>query len=68
MVRNGYLPPRDILLHDIWMAPTRAEAEKAFDLFLKGSEAKYPNATECLDKLPQARESLISEGRLSNSR
>jgi transposase-like protein len=38
------------MLHDIWMAPTRAEAEKAFDLFVKGFEAKYPNATERLEK------------------
>ena len=38
------------MLHDIWMAPTRAEAEKAFDLFVKSFEGKYPKATECLEK------------------
>lgn len=37
-------------LHDIYLAATRAEAEKAFDLFLKTYEAKYPKATECLAK------------------
>jgi putative transposase len=37
-------------LHDIWMAATRVEAEKAFDLFLRTYEAKYPKATECLSK------------------
>jgi transposase-like protein len=37
-------------LHDIYLATTRAEAEKAFDLFLKTYEAKYPKATECLAK------------------
>jgi transposase-like protein len=38
------------MLHDVWMAPTRAEAEKAFDLFVTSFEAKYPKATECLGK------------------
>lgn len=37
-------------IHEIWMAPTRADAEKAFDLFLKTYEAKYPKATQCLAK------------------
>jgi len=38
------------MLHDIWMAPTRAEAEKAFTLFLSSFRSKYPKATECLEK------------------
>ncbi len=38
------------MLHDIWMAPTRTEAEKAFDLFVATFEAKYPQATACLAK------------------
>jgi transposase-like protein len=38
------------MLHAIDMAPSRAEAEKAFDLFLRTFEAKYPKATECLAK------------------
>ena len=38
------------MLHGIWMAPTKAEAEKAFDLFLATFEAKYPKATVCLAK------------------
>ena len=38
------------MLHDIWMAASRTEADKAFDLFLKAWEAKYPKATECLTK------------------
>ena len=37
-------------LHDIWMAATRADAVKAFDLFLETYSAKYPKATECLKK------------------
>ncbi len=38
------------MLHEIWMAATKAEAEKAFDLFLATFEAKYPKATACLAK------------------
>jgi putative transposase len=37
-------------LHEIWQAETRREAEKAFDLFLKTYEPKYPKATTCLHK------------------
>lgn len=37
-------------IHDIWMAATRTEAEKAFDLFLATYGAKYPKACECLEK------------------
>jgi transposase-like protein len=38
------------LLQDIWMAPGRQEASKAFDLFVQTFEAKYPKAAECLAK------------------
>jgi len=34
----------------VLMGATRAEAEKAFDLFVKTFEVKYPKATECLSK------------------
>jgi len=37
-------------LHDIWMADTRANANGAFDLFLKTYAAKYPKACDCLAK------------------
>jgi transposase-like protein len=37
-------------IHKIWMAPTKAEAEKSFDSFLKIYEAKYPGAAKCLEK------------------
>jgi putative transposase len=37
-------------LHAIWQAETREEAEKAFDLFLKTYEPKYPKASTCLQK------------------
>jgi putative transposase len=33
-------PKAKAMLHDIWQAPTRAEAEKAFDLFVATWEAK----------------------------
>jgi len=32
------------MIHEIWMAETRADAEKAFDLFLATYEAKYPKS------------------------
>jgi len=38
------------MLHDIWMAETKAEADQAFDLFIETYEAKYPKATGCLAK------------------
>jgi transposase-like protein len=38
------------MLHTIWMAETKAQAEKAFDLFVETFQAKYPKATECLSK------------------
>ena len=44
-------------LQAIWMAPSRAEAERAFDRFLATYQAKYPKATECLKK---DREALLT--------
>lgn len=38
------------MVQAIWMAATRKEALKAFDLFVQTFEAKYPKATECLVK------------------
>jgi putative transposase len=43
-------PKAKEMLHAIYLAPSRAEAEKGFDLFLRTYEAKYPKATECLAK------------------
>ncbi len=37
-------------IHDIWMAATRKDAEKAFDLFLETYQLKYPKAAQCLEK------------------
>lgn len=37
-------------VHEIWMAETRKEADKAFDRFLETYQAKYPKATDCLAK------------------
>lgn len=37
-------------LHEIWQAPTKAVAEKAFDHFLEKYEAKYQSACDCLRK------------------
>jgi transposase-like protein len=38
------------MLHAIWQAATRKDADQAFDLFVATFEAKYPKATECLSK------------------
>jgi len=37
-------------IHEIWMAATREDATKAFDIFLEKYSAKYPKACECLNK------------------
>lgn len=37
-------------LKEIWMAGTKAEAEKAFDTFIEIYGSKYPKAVECLSK------------------
>jgi transposase-like protein len=47
---KGVQPKAKEMLHAIYLAPGRAEAEKAFDLFVRTYEAKYPKATECLAK------------------
>jgi putative transposase len=38
------------MIHEIWMAETKASAERAFDRFIATFEAKYPKAVECLQK------------------
>ena len=38
------------MLHDQYLAPTREDAEKAYELFVDSFEAKYPKAVECLVK------------------
>ncbi len=47
---KGQQPKAKEMLHAIWLAPSRAEAQKAFDLFLRTWETKYLKATECLAK------------------
>ena len=37
-------------LHNIWQAKTQADAEKAFNLFIRTYELKYPKAAACLHK------------------
>jgi putative transposase len=54
---KGSQPKAKRMLHDIYQAEGKAGAEKAFDLFVKTYEAKYPKATECLSK---DREVLLS--------
>ncbi len=38
------------MLHEIYLAETKEAARKAFDLFVATYQAKYPTATECLQK------------------
>ena len=47
---KGGQPKAKAALHEIYGAETKAGAEKAFDLFVKMYQAKYPKATECLEK------------------
>lgn len=37
-------------LHQIWMAPTREHASRAFESFLTAYHPKYPKAADCLAK------------------
>lgn len=50
-------PQAKRMLHEIWMADTRADANRAFDLFLDTYRAKHPGATACLEK---DREALLA--------
>ena len=43
-------PKAKAMLHEIWQAETKADAEKAFALFVTTFAAKYPKAVECLQK------------------
>ena len=38
------------MLHEIWQAETKADAQKAFALFVTTFGTKYPKAVECLTK------------------
>lgn len=38
------------LIHDIYLAPTHKEAEKAYGRFVELYQDKYPKATDCLTK------------------
>ena len=43
-------PKAKAAIHDIWQAETKDDANKAFDLFIKTYEPKYPKAALCLQK------------------
>ncbi|HEU4678564.1 MAG TPA: IS256 family transposase [Terrimicrobiaceae bacterium] len=43
-------PQAKSMIHEIWMADTRENANQAFDAFLETYQAKYANACECLAK------------------
>ena len=43
-------PAAKAMLHEVWMAATRADAIKAFDRFIEVYGLKWPPAAECLEK------------------
>jgi putative transposase len=43
-------PKAKEMLHAIYQAPSRADADQAFEVFLGTFAAKYPKAKDCLDK------------------
>ncbi len=43
-------PKAKSMIHEMYMAPTKKDALKAYDLFIKTFEAKYPKAVNCLTK------------------
>jgi putative transposase len=47
---KGKQPKAKAMIHDIWMAETKDEANQAFDAFIETYEAKYPKSTDCLAK------------------
>lgn len=38
------------MIHEIWMASCKADAHRAFDLFIETWNAKYPKAAQCIEK------------------
>ena len=38
------------MIHEMYMSPTKKDALKAFDVFVKRYQAKYPKVVECLSK------------------
>lgn len=43
-------PKAKSMLQEIWMAESRAQAERAFERFIAAYQAKYPKAVDCLAK------------------
>ena len=54
---KGVQPKAKRALQAIWMAEGRAQADQAFDHFIRTYEAKYPKAVDCLAK---DREALLA--------
>ena len=38
------------MIHDIYLAPTKMDANNSFDVFIEEFEAKYPKAVDCMRK------------------
>ncbi|WP_414475993.1 IS256 family transposase [Microvirga sp. M2] len=53
-VPKSVQPGMKAALREIYLAPTRAQAEVAVDLFAEAYQARYPKAVECLRRDQQA--------------
>jgi putative transposase len=49
-VPKSVQPGMKVALREIYLAPTRAQAEVAVDLFAEAYQARYPKAVECVRK------------------
>jgi len=38
------------MIHDIYLAPTKVDANNSFDIFIEEFEAKYPKSVDCMRK------------------
>ena len=47
---KGEQPAAKSMLHEVWMAATRADATQAFDRFVEVYGSKWPRAAACLEK------------------
>ena len=47
---KGEQPAAKAMLHEVWMAATRADATRAFDRFVEVYGTKWPRASACLEK------------------
>ncbi len=54
-------PKAKSALHEIWMAESRHQAQKAFEAFLDTHRDKYPKAAQCLEKDREQQQAFARE-------